>query len=126
MWPLTTLPHGSIPLDDQHPGRVDAGEVGSTRGDDSVEASFGALEDVRSPFAGALSLGRVRLQDDDLPAGELERPRVDAGKPELEHATRAVSQQLEDPRRGRGGESRGQARHGQTLTFAYRGASRRG
>ncbi|MFL5915311.1 MAG: hypothetical protein ACJ752_06695 [Gaiellaceae bacterium] len=45
-----------------------------------------------SPLPCPLGLGRIRLHDDDLPPGELERPRMDACEAELEHAAAPVSQ----------------------------------
>jgi hypothetical protein len=83
---------------------VDAGEVGSARGDDGVEAPARPLDDLRSPLPRPFGLGRVRLHDYDLPAGELEELRVDAREAQLEHPAGPVSQQLEDPRRRGGGQ----------------------
>ena len=58
---------------------------------------------MRSALARLLGAGRIRLDDDDLPAGELEWPRMDSGEAELEHPPWPVSQQLEDAwRRGSG------------------------
>jgi hypothetical protein len=51
---------------------------------------------------------------------------VNPGEAELEQAARPSTEQVENHWRGGGGESRRQPRHGQTLTFAHRGASRRG
>jgi hypothetical protein len=68
----------------------------------------------------------IRFGHDHVPAGELEDWRVDAGKAELEHASRAVSEQLEDLRSRGSSEGWSQPAHGQTLTFGHRGASRRG
>jgi hypothetical protein len=97
---LTPFVHGSIQLDENHAGRGDSGEIGVGRGDDRVEPSLGYLLDVVAALAGA----GIRIDDDDLPAGELENPRVDTCEAELEDAAGAVSHELEDPRRGGGGE----------------------
>jgi len=50
---LTTFPHGSIPLDDEHPGRVDVPDVLAGRSDDRVEPSLCAPGYLRSSLAGA-------------------------------------------------------------------------
>jgi len=123
---LTTLPYGSIPFDDEHPVRVDAGEVGAGRSHDRVESALGPFGDhVGARFCAGAKRG-IRLHDDDLPARELERRGVNPGEAQLEHAAGPLTEQVQDRRRGGGGESRRQPRHGQTLTFAHRGASRRG
>jgi len=70
--------------------------------------------------------GGIRLHDDDPPARELERRGVNPGEAQLEHAAGSFAEQVQDDRRGGGGESGRQPGHGQTLTFAHRGASRRG
>jgi len=123
---LTTLMHGSILVHHDDPCRVDTGEIDPARSDDGVEVPFGPLDDRRFPLAGLLGAERIRLRDDDLPAGELDRPCVDSREAELEHAAGPSSQELDDPRRRGSSEARRHARHGQTLTFVYRGASRRG
>jgi hypothetical protein len=84
--------------------RVDSGEVGVARSDDRIESSDRSLRNRPGARLGAGAECWVRLHDDDLPAGKLERRRVDAGEPELEHASRPLAQQLDDLRRGRGGE----------------------
>src|SRR6266550_3635554 len=106
MQALTALVHGSIPLDDDRPRSLDPPEAGAGRCDDRVEAVFRAVDDLRSALACLLRADGVRLDDDDLPAGELQWPRVDAGEAELEHPSGPISQQLEDSRR-RGGGQRG-------------------
>src|SRR4051812_45822298 len=122
---LTTLAYGSIPFDDEHTVRVDPGEVCAGRSHDRVEPALGPLGDRAGARFCAGAKRRIRLHDDDLPARELERRGVNPGEAELEHASGAVAQQLEDQWRRGGGESRRQPRHGQTLTFAHRGASTR-
>lgn len=79
---------------------VDAGEIGTARSDDRIEVSFRCVHDVLA----ALACPRIGVDDDHLPAGELEQLRVDAGKAELQHAAGVVSEQLEDSRRRGGGE----------------------
>jgi hypothetical protein len=123
---LTTLPHGSIPFDDEHPVRVDAGEVRTGGSHDRVEPALGPLGDRAGTRFCASATRGIRLHDDDLPACELEGRGVNPGEAQLEHAAGSFTEQVEDRRRGGGGESRRQPRHGQTLTFAHRGASRRG
>jgi hypothetical protein len=123
---LTTLPYGSIPFDDEHTVSVDAGEVRAGRSYDRVESALGSIGDRAGARFCASAKRGVRLHDDDLPARELERRGVNAGEAELEHASGPFTEQVQDRRRGEGGESRRQPRHGQTLTFAHRGASRRG
>jgi hypothetical protein len=90
---------------------VDPREVRAGKRDHGVEVSLGPLVDLRLALPCLLGAERIRLHDDDVPAGELERTRVDAREAELEHAARPVSQQLEDLRRGRGGESGRKAAH---------------
>ena len=92
---------------------------------DHVEPAFGALRDRPGARFGSGSERRIRLHDDHLPARELEQRRVNSREAELEHAAGSVPQQLEDPRRRCGGEGRRHPGHGETLTFAYRGASTR-
>src|SRR5205823_383807 len=70
-----------------------------------VEAVFRTVDDLRSALPCLLHADGIRLDDDDLPAGELQWPRVDAGEAELEHSSRPVSQELEDPWRRGGGKS---------------------
>lgn len=82
-------------------GGVDAGEIGAARGDDGVEVSLRCVCDV----VAALACPGIGVDDDDLPAGELEHSCMDAGEAELEHPAGPVSQQLEDPRSRGGGES---------------------
>jgi hypothetical protein len=77
---------------------IDAGEVCADRSDDCVEASVRSLGHVGSALAGARGLRWIRLADDDLPARELERPRVDAPEAELEHPAGRLSEELEDLR----------------------------
>ena len=81
---------------------------------------------MRSALSRAFGLDLIRLHHKDLPACELERPRVDACKGEFQYAAGAVPQQLEDVRCRTGGKSRRQPSHGETLTLVLRGASRRG
>ena len=126
MRPLTQLAHGSIPPDDENPRGVDPREVGLGRGYDGIETAFGTIDGLCSSLSRPLGVGRIRLHDDDLPARELERARMDAREAELEHAPGSVSEQLEDPRRRARGKGRRQPSHVQTLTFGDRGASRRG
>ena len=83
---------------------MDAAEIGVGRSDDRIELAAGAVGNCAGSGFGASAEGRVRLHDDDVPARELERGRVDAGEAELEHAARPFSQELDDLRRGRGGE----------------------
>jgi hypothetical protein len=68
-------------------------------------------DDPRSSLAGARSLPRIRFDDDDLPPGELERSRLDAGEADFQDASGPVAQQLEDPRCCGGGESRWKTVH---------------
>jgi hypothetical protein len=107
MTPLTLFAYGSIRLDEEDTCHVDAGEICSGRGDDGVEVSLGRVRDV----VAALACARVGVDDDDLPAGELERPRMDPCEAELEDAAGPVSHQIEDSRRRGGGESRWKAAH---------------
>ena len=102
---LTALVHGSIPRDDDGPRSLDPLEAGAGRRDDRVEAVFRTVDDLRSALPCLLHADGIRLDDDDLPAGELQWPRVDAGEAELEHPSRPVSQELEDPWRRGGGKS---------------------
>ena len=90
---------------------VDTGEIGAARGDDGVEAALGALDDAGSALSCASRLVRIRLRDDDVPAGKLERPRVDASEAKLQHAAGPFSEQLEDPRCCGSGESRWKTVH---------------
>jgi hypothetical protein len=108
---LTALVHGSIPSDDEHARSLDPFEVGVRWSDDGVETPLRHVGDLRSSLAGARGVSAIRLHDHDLPAGQLEGSRMDAGKAELEHAAGAVSEQLEDPRRRGGGERRRKAVH---------------
>ena len=123
---LTALVHGSIPRDDDRPRCLDPPEAGAGGRDDGVEAVFRTVDDLRSALPCLLHADGIRLDDDDLPARELERARMDAREAELEHAPGSVSEQLEDPRRRARGKGRRQPSHVQTLTFGDRGASRRG
>src|SRR2546421_5636642 len=102
---LTALVHGSIPRDGDGPRSLDPLEAGAGRRDDRVEAVFRTADDLRSALPCLLHADGIRLDDDDLPAGELQWPRVDAGEAELEHPSRPVSQELEDPWRRGGGKS---------------------
>jgi hypothetical protein len=102
---LTTFPHGSIPLDYDRSRCVDGAEIGVCRSHDRVELTRCAVGNCAGSGLGASAEGRIRLHDHDFPAGELERRRVDAGEAELEHAARPLSEQLDDLRRGGGGES---------------------
>jgi hypothetical protein len=95
---LTTLAHGTIPLDEERARRADCTELPADRRDDGVEASVRVVGEPRAPLPSSLGLRGIRLDDDHLPARELEGPRVDPGEPELEHAARAGAEQLEDPR----------------------------
>jgi hypothetical protein len=119
MPPLTPLVHGSIPVDEKDAGGVDSAEVGVGRRDDGVEASFGRLRDVLA----ALPRPRIGVHDDDVPAHELERPRMDPRESELEHAPGSVAQQLEDAGRRRGGESGWQA-HGYSPYMSEKGTGK--
>ena len=83
---------------------VDPGEVYACECDDGIELALGSLGDLRFALSCLLGAERIRLHDDDLPVGKLERLCVDAREAELEHAAGAVSQELEDPRRRGGGE----------------------
>ena len=94
---------------------MDAGEIRVARSNDRVELSLRSLGDVGSALARRLGASGIRFHDDDVPTGELERPGVDPGKAELEHAPGPVSQQLEDPRRRGRGESGRQPVHVLTL-----------
>jgi hypothetical protein len=89
----------------------DSCEVGPARSHDRVEPSLGALDDPRAAFPGASGLPGIPLHDDDVPAGELERPCVNAREAELEHAPGSVPQQLEDPRRRGSGEGGRKSAH---------------
>jgi hypothetical protein len=85
---------------------ADPDDVGSERGDDRIEVPFRVRDDMcRSALPCLLGTARIRFGDDDLPAAQLERTRMDAREAELEHAAGTVSEQLEDARCGRGGES---------------------
>jgi uncharacterized protein DUF5808 len=101
---LTALAHRSIPLDDDRPPGLDPLEIGAGRCDDRVEAAVRVFGDVRPALRRLLGPHGIGLYHDDVPAGELERPRVDACEAELEHAAGPISQQLEDARRRGGGE----------------------
>ena len=98
--PLTLLVHGSIRLDEEDAVCVHADELGVGWRDDGVEVPLGRRRDLIA----ALACPGIGIDDDDLPSGELEKPRVDAGEAELEDATGSVSEDLEDPRRRGGGE----------------------
>src|SRR5438034_2570684 len=102
---LTSFSHGSIPRDDDRPRSLDPLEAGAGGCDDRVEAVFRTVDDLRSALACLLRADGVRLDDDDLPASELQWLRVDAGEAELEHPSGPISQELEDPRRRGGGQS---------------------
>jgi hypothetical protein len=95
---LTRLTHGSIRLDQKDPRRVDSAEIRAARSDGGVEVAPGCFRDVVAALAGP----GIRIDDDDLPAGELDGPCVDAGEAELEYPSGPVPEQLEDSR-GRGG-----------------------
>src|SRR5262249_9057340 len=92
--------------------RADAGEIRSARSDDCVEVPLGPRDDGRLPLPGLLGAEWIRLDDDDLPAGKLERPGVDPREAELAHTARPGSPHVEEPRRGGGGESGRQPAHG--------------
>jgi hypothetical protein len=85
--------------------RVDPCEIASARRHDCIEPSRRVLDHARSPLTCLLGAGRIRLHDDDLPACELERPCVDPGEAELEHASWSIPDELEDARRRGGCES---------------------
>ena len=126
MFLLTTFLYGSILLDDKNPARFDAGQIRVGRSHHRVEPALGPLGDrAGARFCAGAKRG-IWLDDDDLPARELERRGVNPGEAELEHAAWPFTEQVQDRRRGVGGESRRQPRHSQTLTFSYRGASLRG
>jgi len=103
---LTTFSYGSIPFDDEHPVRVDAGEIRAGRSHDRVESALGSLGDRAGARLCAGAKRGIRLHDDDLPARELERRSVNPGEAELEHAAGPLTEQVDDRRRGGGGESR--------------------
>src|SRR4029453_10297881 len=108
---LTTLPHGSIPFDDEHTVRVDAGEVRVGGSHDRVEPAPGPPGDrARTRFWAGAECG-IGPRDDDLPARELERRGVDPGEAELEHAAGSFTDQVEDRRRGGGGGGGGAPGH---------------
>ena len=94
------------------PFRIDTAEIGSGRRDYRVEPAFRLVRHLPGPRLGARAEGGVRLDDHDVPAGELERGRVDAGEAELQHAPRPLTQQLHDLRRGGGGEGWWKPVHG--------------
>jgi hypothetical protein len=94
--------HGSIRIDEKNACCVDAAEIGTARRDDGVEVAIDALCGSRTALPRLLRMERIGLHDDDVPAGELEWLRVDAGKAEFEHTTRPVPEGVEDPR-SRGG-----------------------
>lgn len=81
--------------------------------------SCGRLNDV----VAALSRPRIGVHHVDVPAGELERPRVDSGEAELEHAAGPVAEQLQDPRRRRGGQCGRQA-HGYSPYMSEKGTGK--
>jgi hypothetical protein len=118
---LTTLTHGSILAHHDDSRRVDAGEIGSARCDDCVEVAIGSLHDRRVALPGLLGAERIPLDDDDLPAGELERPGVDPREAELQDAAGPTPQKLENLRRGGGGEGGRKPTHGYVrYTTTYR------
>jgi hypothetical protein len=92
-------------------GCIDPGEVCVARGDDRVEVPDRPVDDQSFPLSCLFGAGRIGLHHDDSPAGELERVRVNACEPELEHAPRPFSQQLDDPRRRRGSKGRRKPSH---------------
>lgn len=105
-------------MPDQHdPRDADSGQVGVGWGDDGVVV---AVRNGRARVARALArtveIGRVGLDDGDLEPGEAQRRRMDAGEAELEHVRRRLSEQLDDPRRRRGGKSRRQPAHSSWMT----------
>jgi hypothetical protein len=103
MGALTPFSYGSIRRNENDARRVDAGEIGVARGDHGVEVALGCVLDAVAALAGP----GIRVDDDDLPARELEQLRVYAREPELEHAAGSVTEQLEDLRcRGRGESGR--------------------
>jgi hypothetical protein len=77
---------------------IDAGEVGTDGSGDRIEAPLRPLRDTGSALSGARGLRWILLDDDDLPARELERPRVDAREAELEHPAGRLSGELENLR----------------------------
>jgi hypothetical protein len=90
---------------------IDTGEIRAGLRDDCIESPLGLLDDTSSALPGLLGAGGTRLEHEDLPAGELEWLRVDAGEAELQHATGPVPEQLEDLRGGSGGKRGRQAAH---------------
>ena len=75
---------------------------------------------------GASPVRGIGLDDGHLVAGEPQRHGVDAGEAELEHVGGRRADQLEHARRRARGEGGWQAEHGETVTFARRGAAARG
>ena len=82
--------------------RVDPCQVRVGRRHDGVESPHRLGRDVLVRRSCA---GQLPLDDDDVPAGEVEHRRMDPREPELEHAAWPISKQLEDPRSRGGGES---------------------
>ena len=92
-------------MPDEHELRdVDSGEVCIGGGDGRVELSEGdGRACVAGAFARTVEMRRVQLDDGDLEAGEAQWCRMDAREAELEHALGRFPEQLDDPRRRRGG-----------------------
>jgi hypothetical protein len=109
---LTTVPHGSIPFDDEHPGGVDAREVLACGRDDRVEPALRLRGDYAGARFGAGAKRRIGLDHHDVPARELERRGMDPREGELEHAARTLTQQFDDLQRGGGGEGWWKTTHG--------------
>ena len=93
----------------------------------SVERALrNLLEHGAGALRGASPVRGIGLDDGHLVAGESKRHRVDAGEAELEHVGGRRAEQLEHARRRARGEGGRQTDHGQTVTFAHRGAAARG
>ncbi len=108
---LTPLPDGSIPFDDEHPGRIDAGQVRAGGRHDRVEPALRVSRHHPCARFGAGSELRIRLDDDNLPARELQRCGVNPGETQLEHAARPLAEQVDDMGRRARGEGRRKPEH---------------
>src|SRR5579859_6147173 len=108
-----------VRLDEDGPRRVDSRQVSARGSDDRIESPDGLGRDTLA----ALARLPVVADDYNLPARELEHRSVNPREPQLEHAPRPASEQLEDPRSRGGGERWRHSTHAETLAFEHRGAA---
>src|SRR5439155_10209004 len=100
-------PYGAILPHEDDPARLDAGQVGPVRSDNRVEwAAWWRGERLTGTLPRLFAMPGVRLDHDDLEAGETERHGMDPGEADLEHPCGRVAEQGEDLGRRAGRECR--------------------